>query len=349
MAPFEVLLAGATGYIGGTVLSTISTSKDEPLNECNLTLLVRGEDKARIFEEKGFKTVLFESLRDTKEVERIASDYDLIINITPGASVHSATAFIKGLGNRRKSTGRDVYYIHTSGTSNLADQPITNAYHESRTFTDTSPTLYPYLLSRNALAPYAQRTTDIAVIETGLASSVKTYIIMPPTIYGTGTGFFNRLTIQAPFIMRAALRTGEVYQLGADDGDVEHVHVEDLADLYVLMANKIVTDGMQGFPSGERGIYFAGTGRYTWGEFSKGIAKAMYEVGGTKTDKIRKVGLEEAAETWTGGNKLLCELNFGSNFRTRPDTSRSLGWEPKRTKKDFDEHYLETAKLVMES
>ncbi|KAL9004024.1 MAG: hypothetical protein Q9188_003137 [Gyalolechia gomerana] len=149
--------------------------------------------------------------------------------------------------------------------------------------------------------------------------------------------------------MRSALRTGEVMQLEADDGEVEHVHVEDLADLFTIVANKVDKDGMQGFPSGERGIYFAGTGRHTWGELARGIAKAMYEVGGVKTDEVRRVGLKETAETWTGGDELACELNFGSNIRTQADTSRSLGWQPKKTKKDFDEHYLETAKLVMEA
>ncbi|KAL8833197.1 MAG: hypothetical protein Q9170_004419 [Blastenia crenularia] len=248
-----------------------------------------------------------------------------------------------------KQTDPTLPPSQTSGTSNLADQPITAAYHEPRTFTDTSPTLYPYLKHRNALTPYAQRTTDIAVIEAGLASNVKTYIIMPPTIYGAGTGFFNRLTIQAPIIMRSALRTGQVMQLGKDDGDVEHVHVEDLAELYVVIAKRVVEDGMQGFPSGEQGLYFAITGRYTWAEFSRGIADALYEAGGVKTKEVKRVGLEEAAEQWTGGDRLVCELNFGSNFRTQADTSRSLGWQPKKTKEDFDNHYLETAKLVMES
>ncbi|KAL8938209.1 MAG: hypothetical protein Q9211_003322 [Gyalolechia sp. 1 TL-2023] len=172
---------------------------------------------------------------------------------------------------------------------------------------------------------------------------------MPPTIYGTGTGPFNRLTHQAPTIMRSALLTGEVMQVGADDSDVEYVQVEDLADLYTIVAHRIVKDGMQGFPSGERGIYFAGTGKYTWGEFSRGIAKAMYEVGAVKTDEVRKVGLKEAAGHWMGGNELFCELVFGSNVRTQAETSRSLGWKPKKTEQDFHEHYLETAKLFMES
>lgn len=137
---------------------------------------------------------------------------------------------------------------------------------------------------------------------------------MPPTIYGTGTGLFNRLTIQAPTIMRSALRNGQVLKLGADDGDVECVHVQDLADLYILVASRVVSGDLDGMPSGVRGIYFASTDRYTWKEFADGIAEAMVEVGGIKTKEIKEVGLEEAAAEWTGGHKLLCELNFGSKY-----------------------------------
>ncbi|CAL8584460.1 hypothetical protein XPA_010058 [Xanthoria parietina] len=350
MAKPEVLLAGATGYIGGTILSTLLNTENGLLEHCNLSLLVRGQDKARVFDAKGLKTVLFDDLENTQEIERIASNYDLIINTTPGGSVNSAAAFIRGLGNGKALTGHDVFYIHTSGTSNLADQPITGAYHEPRTFTDTSPDLHPYLQHRNSLTLYAQRTADLTVIATGLAAAVKTYIIMPPTIYGPGTGLFNRLTIQVPTIIRAALRNGQVMQLGADDGDVECVHVQDLADLYLLLAGRMVNgDDLDAMPSGARGIYFASTDRYTWKEFADGIAEAMVKVGGIKTKEVKKVGLEEAAAEWTGGHQLLCELNFGSNFRTRPDTSRKLGWQPSRTKEDFKNHYLETAELVMET
>ncbi|KAL8918673.1 MAG: hypothetical protein Q9208_007234 [Pyrenodesmia sp. 3 TL-2023] len=349
MPKLEVLLAGATGYIGGTIVSTLAKSQNDFLEACNVSLLVRGADRARVFDQRLFKTVLFESLQNTAEVERIASDYDLIINTTPGASTGSATAFIKGLGNRKKSTGRAVYYIHTSGTSSIADQPITNAYQESQTFTDASPSLYPYLQQREAQTVYSQRTTDIAVISTGLATDVNTYIIMPPTIYGTGTGHFNRLTIQAPAMMRSALKTGQVMQLAPDNAIAEHVHVEDLADLYLVMATRVAKDGMQGFPSGERGIYFAATGRHSWGDSAKKIAQALRQFDAIKTTEIKKIGLKEAAGWWTGGNELVCELNFGSSYRTQADASRSLGWQPKKTDADFNEDFLETAKLVVQS
>ncbi|KAL8628589.1 hypothetical protein Q9189_005724 [Teloschistes chrysophthalmus] len=334
MAKPEVLLAGATGYIGGTVLTKILNSKNDLLENFNISLLVRGEDKARIFNEKGLKTVLFEDLKNTQEVASIASNYDLIINTTPGFSVDSAVAFIKGLGNRKQTTGKEVYYIHTSGTSNIA-----SLSPSAPTLTSPSPTLYPYLQRLNAENPYAQRTADIAVIATGISVDVHTYILMPPTIYGTGTGLFNQTTIQVPTVMRAALKQNQVWQLGGDEVDVQHVHVEDLSDMYVLVAGKVVRGDIKGLVSGEEGIYFAETGQHTWGEFSRGIRDALVELGGIKEREVKRVGLKEAANEWTGGD----------DWRTDAEASRKLGWQPEKTEKDFQNHYLETAKMVMEA
>lgn len=61
---------------GGTLLSTLLDSKTDLLEHCNLTLLVRGEDKARVFDGKGLRTILFDDLEDTTEIQRIASNFD---------------------------------------------------------------------------------------------------------------------------------------------------------------------------------------------------------------------------------------------------------------------------------
>lgn len=37
------------------------------------------------------------------------------------------------------------------------------------------------------------------------------------------------------------------------------------------------------------------------------------------------------------------------SYRTDAEASRKLGWQPKKTEKDFRNHYVETAKLVMEA
>jgi len=44
----------------------------------------------------------------------------------------------------------------------------------------------------------------VVVVETGLHADVKTYIIMSPTIYAEGSGFFNTHSIQIPTMIRSA-------------------------------------------------------------------------------------------------------------------------------------------------
>lgn len=65
---------------GGTIVSTLAKSPNDFFEACNVSLLVRGADRARVFDQRLFKTVLFESLGDTAEIERIASNYDRMIS-----------------------------------------------------------------------------------------------------------------------------------------------------------------------------------------------------------------------------------------------------------------------------
>jgi nucleoside-diphosphate-sugar epimerase len=189
---------------------------------------------------------------------------------------------ILGLGERKKASGKDVHFIQvsipssldtacdlltesleTSGTSNVGDLPITGKYHESHVFSDHE-NIYAYEKSREALQIYPQRTTDIAVVETGLAAGVKTTIIMSPTIYGFGTGLFNKLSIQIPALLRAAIKAGQVKMIGEGKGQWDYVHVTDLAKLYEILLVKILKG--EEIPTGEKGILFSGTGRYSWAE-----------------------------------------------------------------------------------
>ena len=52
------------------------------------------------------------------------------------------------------------------------------------------------------------------VIHAGLATGVKTYIIMSPLLYGRGNGYFNRLTAQVFIILRVAFEVGRAEVVG---------------------------------------------------------------------------------------------------------------------------------------
>ena len=138
---------------------------------------------------KRVNPMLYKDLDDIERTIEIASQHDIIINTTLGYHPASAAALVHGLAKRKQQTGRDVYLVHTSGTSNLADQPITKAYTESdpeRVFDDSKDDVYGYEKKRNEQQPYGQRTSELGVIDAGLETGVKTLVIMSPTIYGIG-------------------------------------------------------------------------------------------------------------------------------------------------------------------
>ena len=163
---------------------------------------------------------------------------------------------------------------------------------------------------RNQKQSYGQRLTDLTVIETGLKVGVKTYIIMSPTIYGIGTGHFNQQSIQIPSMIQAALKTKQAEVIGDGKGIWGHVHVVDLAVLYLIIVQKLLAG--EDLPNGEKGIYFSASGHHTWLEVAEGVAYALFRLGISKTEEVKSISLEEGAEKWAGGDTLLAELAFAS-------------------------------------
>ncbi|KAH8882150.1 NAD(P)-binding protein [Thozetella sp. PMI_491] len=339
MAPTRVLITGATGFIGGSILSHLLSSNKEATRSLEISVLTRNDNRAHHYASSNLQVYTIQDLDDSAAITAAASENDIVIHAASGYHTPSAKALIEGLGERkRQNPNAEVYYIHTSGTSNLADCPITGTFVESRIFSDKDQDIYNYMKEREAEEKYAQRTTDLVVVETGKVQNVPTTIIMSPTIYGLGSGKFNRLTIQYPRQMRGALQEGRAEFVGDGHGTWDFVHILDLALLYEIVLLDWVED-RRVVPVGEQGIMFSGTGRFTWKEVAEGIAKAGVELGRFESADTRSITLEEAAKKWVGGDERLCELGFASNARTTAEIGRQLGWTPTRTRADWERSF----------
>jgi len=133
---------------------------------------------------------------------------------------------------------------------------------------------------------------------------------MPPAIYGIGTGEFNKLSIQVPRLIRAAIKDGYASMIGEGKGVWSYVHISDLARLYELVLMRVLKG--EEVPSGKQGILFTGTGRFEFAELSKGIAGALKSLGVLGSEEVRSLGIREAAEKLWGGEEVLVELAWGS-------------------------------------
>ncbi|KAF9892995.1 hypothetical protein FE257_012406 [Aspergillus nanangensis] len=333
MTQQKILLAGATGYVGGTVLNTLLNTNDATIKKSPISVLVRGEESARLYEAKGLRTVQF---KDDVAVTNAARDHDVVINAASGFDAEFATALIRGLGQRKHDGGKTVHYIHTSGTTNYADSPILNLYpnHEFGVFSDMCPQhIVSTLKQLNQAVPYQQRSTDLAVLAAGKEASVQTHTVCLPMIYGIGTGEGNKLTRQVPCLMQAAVKEGQAWIVGDGHGIKKHIHVEDAARLYELILSRVLR-GLA-VPFGEEGVIFVESGEHSWSQVGKAIAATGKKLGVLQTDEVKSLGLKEATEKLGGGDEKYIELAFVSSARSSADVARSLGWKPVHTEESF--------------
>ncbi|OJJ52908.1 hypothetical protein ASPSYDRAFT_95272 [Aspergillus sydowii CBS 593.65] len=254
-----ILVTGATGYVGGTVLNTLLNTKDVAIRNASISVLVRNNQQGHVLEGKGVSTVQVDDYTDRTAIAELASDYDVIINGASGFELGLATALIEGLAQRKKRLGVEVHYIHTSGTTNLADSPVLDLYpgYKPDPISDSSPAeLTSTLRILDAASPYAQRSIDLAVTDKGKLTGVKTHIMCLPMLFGVGTGLFRTVSGQIP-----------------------------------------VLEVLRGLPAryGEEGVKFVGDREYTWSDVAERIANVGKALGVLDTYQVRYLSMEEGA------------------------------------------------------
>lgn len=347
MSTPKVLLTGATGYLGGTILTHLIASEHPALKDITYTCIIRGEariPKLQAAYGDRVKIEIVNSLDDTERTAEIASQHDIVINAAISFHVESALALIRGLSRRQEQEdNKKVLMLHTSGTSNLADRPLTNPTsmppHE---FDDTQDDIYTFLQKAEALIPYPQRTTELAVLNAASKHpNMLALSLMPPTIFGTGTGIFNTRSVQVPAYVNAALKNGKAVMIGTGDAQLDHVHVEDLAELYALVLVEFIENGGKRLPRDREAIIFAENGRHSWGEVARGIADAGFERGVLGSRDVESVSLAEGAKLFAGGlipegNEELIEVSLSSSGLTKASFARErLGWRPRRGQEEW--------------
>ncbi|KAJ5368960.1 uncharacterized protein N7496_008720 [Penicillium cataractarum] len=331
----KVLIVGATGYIGGSILAEILHSPGFA-SPC-ASALIRRPEQAAALETLGVKPIQFKGLDDLDACRDAASYHDVVINAASASHDRSAKALIEGLSLRRQNTGKDVFMIHTSGTSILGDHPYTGTPQTHKIWSDMTNEVFQMEITHPER--YGQRVTDVTVVETGQKLGVKTFIVVPPTIYGEGSGPFATLSQQIPNLARFARKLGSAAVIESGQGIWNHVHISDLSRFYVLLL-RAVLEQPPWLPSGPKAIFFVESGEHTWKQVSQGIAHAMHKQNLLATTQVESVGLHEAATHITAGNENLVEITLASNARARADFARSkLGWSTSRGDEDFLNHF----------
>ncbi|KAJ4352973.1 hypothetical protein N0V95_003766 [Ascochyta clinopodiicola] len=346
----KILLVGATGYVGGTVLSQLLTSTEASLEALTVDLLIRREHQARKLREtygERVKTVLWAGLNDTQFIEQIAAHYDIIVNAGSGFLTAGAKAFVDGLAHRVEAGLPTPWLLHLSGCTNLVsptEQPF--EWNDER----DGQAVFDYMKSLENEQQYSQRTTEVTVLELAAEKGVQAVSLQAPCIFGEGTGLFNQQALVIPLILRYVVQHGYGFKLN-DRANFDWVHVVDVADYYILLIRTIIERPDRGVgyvPSGKKGILFPTAGRALLIEMNQQAVDAAFDAGilpredSTQQKEVRLVPLQEIADELTAGRCDIAQRGWGGEKAVRGTIGQKLlGWEPKRLQKAWDQDFCD--------
>ncbi|WP_420405259.1 NAD-dependent epimerase/dehydratase family protein [Nisaea sp.] len=283
----RIFLTGASGFIGGSVaVHLIAAGHD-------VRGLVRSPERADAVAGCGIEPVLG-TLDDAELLAGEAARADAVINAASADHRNGAETILDALAGSGKT------FLHTSGSSIVGRRDAggrSDAVFDEETPIDPSPARAARVaLNRDILASAAR--------------NIRALIIAPSLIYGRGLGV-NPDSMQVPWLIEVARRTGGARHIGAGANVWSNVHVMDLVELYRL--------ALENAPSGA--FYYAENGEASMKEVCAAISRMLGQGGST-----HQMSVDEAAGYWGEGP---ANDTMGSNSRVRARRARTeLGWTP---------------------
>lgn len=147
--------------------------------------------------------------------------------------------------------------------------------------------------------------------------------------------------------MKIVLEKGYGVQLGDGSECLSVAHVDDVAKLFVLLAEKIVDGDDKDIPRGKEGILFASVGVVKNADIFRGLLDVAFKNGalpkpdGPKEKEIRKVELGEVGAFYGGGDMgdLFASVIWSGHMQTKSTIGPKLGWKPSHPLADFSKEY----------
>ncbi|PLB36089.1 NAD-dependent epimerase/dehydratase family protein [Aspergillus candidus] len=313
----KIFITGVTGFIGGDVLYGLTKA----LAASSIVALVRNKSQAAVVTGK-FPTVtpLIGDLDSSAEIQQAASKADVVLHLASSSHVPSAKAITEGLA---KNERENPTWIQISGASFLAGAEV-----KAKNFGQPGAKIYNDLHGiqeiHNILDASPQRAVDHLLRGMHpINSRVRTAMVYGPLIYGKGRGPVNQRSIQIPDLAKATLQHGHGLHLGRGLNAWNTIHISDLTALIVKL---VVESSRTSNPElwNENGVFFAESGKMTFGDIGRRIATVAHSQGFIRTPEAVEIDAAAADRLTPHGSVI-----WGTNAQYQAIRAREiLKWLP---------------------
>ncbi|RYP71392.1 hypothetical protein DL769_004700 [Monosporascus sp. CRB-8-3] len=317
----QILLTGASGYIGGQVLRELTRAHPE----CSTAVLIRNNETAgRISDIFPKVRTVVGDLDDAELVEWEASQASVVLHLAANKHMKSVESIHRGL-TKRKSPA-PAYWIQISGASGLAAPELTSPSFAPGS---ASSVVYDDLTGiddiRALVRAHPSRAVDNYLLDVAAQTpSIKTALVWPPVIYGAGEGPVNQRSIQVPTLARATLERGHPVKVAEGLNRWGNIHVRDLGRLICSLVEQALRGEQRQELWGENGIYLSVAGEMSFAELSERIGRAAREQKLISSEQIEALEPSSADTVLPSATVL-----YGTNARGKARRARELlGWNP---------------------
>ena len=283
----KIFLTGATGYIGGSVAVKLINAGHQVLG------LTRSKEKAQQLEEMGIEPIVG-SLTDSELLIEATQQSDAVINAADSDNPWVVTTILPVL------SGTNKLFIQTSGSSLVGDKATGD--RSELLFNEDTP-----------FHPALEKVGRIAINERVLSAAqrgVHSIVLCHSLIYGRGQGIHAE-SIQIPGLIELARKTGRASHIGKGENIWSHVHIDDVAELYLL--------AIENAPAGS--FFYVESGEASMKTVAEAIGQML-----DLEEKTEPISLDDATAQWGAE---MAQFAFGSNSRVTASKARKmLDWNP---------------------
>ncbi|KAJ5166464.1 uncharacterized protein N7482_005245, partial [Penicillium canariense] len=317
----NIFVTGSGGYIGGSIVADFARHKGGLLETATIHAAVRTEEQARSLSTSTLDvTVVQIDLSNPYALAgyMVRNDISIVIHTATSIDAEVTESLITAMRKRRETNGKAACFIHTSGLWSFDE----NSGWPFGKVKDDDPV---YFLEKQCTESHVTWQIDVSVAEQVPAAGLTGMIVMPPTVHGRGSGTWNKLSLQIPALIKAAIQHKQVYKF-AKDREVAMIHISDLTAFYALLTEAILQQ--KDLPTGRDGYYFIVSHTVRWWDILEHLAAAMHARGLVTEPTVKVWPNDEFMEEALGVPANMAHTVWDFSPQVGCVNKDKVGWKP---------------------